>query len=696
MSKEEKKESKVEKSVDNKSAKEKQSIKRKKATSTKRTSKNIKSKQSKSAVKPKLELEEEEIDETLDEELLTETVTEELETESIDEIVDEIENDEEDTKNIDDDMDVDDEEDSDEDVDKDDDEENGTDDFVNLYKSEPGESDIDMTTLDRGSSRKNLVTIFAIVIIVLSAVAAGLGYLIFGANRVDVEQGKVSLSISTVETIASGDQIELEIVYENSSNSTIEEGTIEVLYPQGFYFRSSDPQPVDASSNKWTITNVPSGSKGTISVIGQIVGQKDETKDFTSLLTYTPANFTSDFQVSEHTSVLLDESIIQVEVNVQERAHTGEAIQYVYTFTNTSAFSLVNLKALLVYPTGFRPVSASPSADQGNHTWLVSELAPGESNEVKVNGEVTGDGGTIQNFVLQVGIQEPDGFFNVQAEASNEIEVVNPELSMQLMAPEFAQPGDNLEYAIEVQNTSEATIENLELRLKFDGELLDGSEVELDTIELLAPGESKQLTYNSTLRQAYTDETTDIKATLSVINAQVNGGDVEFEQTSEAITRLQGNVQISAVGRYYDDDLTKLGTGPLPPQVGNTTEFVIRWYIESSGGDMDNLEVKTTLPDGVLYIGSSDDRVSYDVASSTVTLDFKSMKANQIREIDFIVSVTPTSQDVGKLLVLTNESILSAIDANSNEAIQAQANKVTSHLITDPGVTDDGVVVKKP
>ncbi|EKD78897.1 MAG: hypothetical protein ACD_41C00232G0007, partial [uncultured bacterium] len=152
-------------------------------------------------------------------------------------------------------------------------------------------------------------------------------------------------------------------------------------------------------------------------------------------------------------------------------------------------------------------------------------------------------------------------------------------------------------------------------------------------------------------------------------------------------------LELSAEGRYFADDLSKLGSGPLPPTVGETTTYVIRWTITAGGGEMSDATVLTTLPDGVSYVSSGDDKVSFDSETNTVTWSLRKVEAGTVKTASFSVSVTPTSADVNKLLVLANESVATATDANSSEVVQTQDKKVTSNLVDDPGADDDGIVV---
>lgn len=564
--------------------------------------------------------------------------------------------------------------------------------LVNLYK-DGSTDDVDMTTLERRNSKKSLITLFTVVIVLLSAIAAILGYLVLGPERSEVKTGEVTLTITAPSTAPSGDELDLTIEYTNNSNATISTGYVEVLYPQGYYFRSSDPQPV-ANQNEWAVNHIPSGTSGTIHLKGQLVGQVDEVKDFTALFTYTPENFSSNFQVTSRASVKLDKSIITLDSNSPDRARTGEDIEYEYIFTNTSSLPLVNAKAQIHYPEGFDVTTAEPKATRGDDIWTFEEIAPGDSIPVKVNGKVSAAGGHSLEFITQAGVAEPNGFFNVQTEARTTIPVINPEITLELSAAEFSKPGEELEYTIVAKNPSEVDLTDLELQLLFNTDSVDAKEVILSTIDTLKAGATEELHHTATIKDNVPADVTEIIATLSVLSTKVDDINVEFDTKSEVNTKLQGSIELTAQGRYYDDNLKKIGSGPTPPEVDATTIYVIRWTIAAQGSSMSQTDIKTTLPDNVTYVGSDDDRISFDKSNRTVTLALRNVPANENKTADFSVSITPTKQDTNSLMVLTNDAVATALDTKSQQTIQAQAKRITTHLTTDPEVDDDGVVVK--
>ncbi len=568
------------------------------------------------------------------------------------------------------------------------------DEFVDLYKADDPTTGIDMTTLERGHAKQRFLTMLIGAIVLLSIVAVAMGYFVFGHNRLSVNAGEVTVELEMPTTVASGDDMEVTVTYYNGSAATLESGAVELVLPDGFYLKESDPQAAKGTNNHWDISDVPPGSGGSIIVTGQLLGVMGDQKDFTALLTYSPINFSSDFQTSAHQAVTVGESIMKLDVSAPEQVRSGEEMTYAYSITNSAALPMVNAKAVLSIPTGFTVTSSDPVASQGNNEWLFEEIEAGGTVEVKLKGTMATDAAEEQEFVLQVGIQEADGFLNLQAEDRRKIKVSNPELALKITGPSSASAGEDLTYDINISNPSNIEIKDIVLKLDFAGSAIDGSSATLETIDALAAGEEKDLTYQVVVKDPLPENASDIVVTLSVDSATIDDADVEFADTAEVTTALQGTLELTAVGRYFADDLSKLGSGPIPPRVGKTTTYLIRWAVTAGGGTMNDLSVKTTLPSGVTYADSGNEHITYDSATDTVTLNLDELSAGTTETASFSVSVTPTSNDLNKLLVLTNEAVGTATDANSGEAVQVQVKKITSHLTSDPGAEDDGVVVE--
>lgn len=557
--------------------------------------------------------------------------------------------------------------------------------IADIYKDHEGETP-DLTKLEKVPKRKGKIFILIVVFLFLAAGAAWGGFFLFNrgwGNHEDVE-----MRITGADKIKSGENITLEITYENKGKAEISKGEITVQYPNGFYFASANVSPVEGKNNTWTIQNVLSGAGGKIKIIGQLVGEVNNTKEFPAYLVYQPSNFRYDFQTSVKHVITIASSIVDIETDVPQRVKSDEDITYRVKFTNPSSLPLSNVKVIIDYPLNFEFKETDPKTEFENNTWRFDELGAGKKEEIKIQGKVRGVSYETKEFHFRLGLLEPNGNFNLQIEKSSLIFIVNPELSLTLDAPDVASLSDEVSYTIKAKNTSDVNIDGIKLKLAFSPALVEDKL--LDKFNLPAKSDI-EITPKITLPKKMDGQNVEFTATVSVEKAQVEKQDEVFSVTAEAKTKIQGNLSFSSQARYYDDDLTRIGAGPLPPQVNQQTSFVILWAVSAGNNDMQNVQVSTTLPEEVL-IGSDLDGVSYDKKNRRVSWKIKSLSAGESQEARFSVSVTPTPEDLNKLLVLTHETLLNTQDSFTLENLTQTIESLTSDLVGDKAGSGKGVV----
>jgi hypothetical protein len=120
--------------------------------------------------------------------------------------------------------------------------------------------------------------------------------------------------------------------------------------------------------------------------------------------------------------------------------------------------------------------------------------------------------------------------------------------------------------------------------------------------------------------------------------------------------------------------------------------------------NLKNVEVTTLLPEDVSWngnaSGSADSKVTFDRESRTVTWKITELPANSgtllpIAKATFDVTITPTNNQVGRLMMLTNESILSARDTYTGLDVLVTDRVITTDLENDVAVSGRGIVVEK-
>lgn len=566
--------------------------------------------------------------------------------------------------------------------------------ILDIYR-ETSKKDVDMTKMERKPVKRKGKIIFGIIMALFILAGASLaGFFIFNKDFDDQKESQATLAIKSVDAMASGDQLVLEVSYENKESAAIKEGTITIHYPQGFYFQKAEPQ-ASSSDNTWKISDVASGAAGKIKITGQLVGELNEEKEFTGILVYKPANFNSEFQDTASKKIKINDTIVSLTTELPELAFSGQEIEYKIKFKNTSSLPLPNVKVQVNYPAGFSADSAEPSTDINDNIWQFEELKSQEEKNIKVKGIIEGKSQENKEFKFQMGLQEPNGAFNVQVEKTNLLLMVNPKLSLSIAGPQFIKAQDSLEYKISAENNSDTNIDELELKINFTGGFLEKNEVFLEKITDLKTGEKKEFSYKTEIKSNLDPSLSALKAVVSVSAAKVEGQKFAFTDQAEAESKIKGELKFEAEARYYDDDLTKLGTGPVPPQVGETTSYVIWWNIEASGGALSNIETTTTFPAYVDGVETGDSALVYDNSTKQIKWTINRLALNEDARVAFTVFVTPTKEQVNKLLVLAQEAVINATDDNTKENVSQNIERLTSDLPNDPVASGKGVVIAK-
>ena len=564
--------------------------------------------------------------------------------------------------------------------------------IIDIYTDLDKDNKADMTKLERKVvNKKKKIIIFSLIALFVLAAASIAGFMLFNSSFTDTSKAKAELTIKTVDTMASGEQIDLEITYENKEDVSIKSGTISLHYPEGFYFQKADPQP-NLNNNTWNIANIAAGAGGKIKISGQLVGELQEEKEFSGFFTYQPINFNSDFQDIDKKVVKITDTIVTLDTKLPERARSGQEIEYQIKFKNTSSLPLPNVKILIAYPKEFTPASAEPEASVSSNIWQFSEIASNQEQEIKIKGTIKGESKAIAEFKFQLGLEEPSGFFNVQVEKNDKVTIANPNLSLKLTAPEYTGLGSSIEYKVDLENTSDIEISNIVVAIDFPDSFFEQSSATLEKVEILKPQENKTLTYKTEIKKKVESDINTIKATAKIKSATVAGENVAFEQTAATESKLKASMQFISQGRYYGDDLTKLGSGPIPPKVGQATSYMIWWDIRAKGGDLKDIEITTTLPEYINKVEISTEDLVYDKKTNQVKWTITSLAQGENKRGVFNVYVTPTSDQFNKLLVLTKETVVNAIDVNTNESLSASGDKITSDLPQDPIASGKGVV----
>ena len=557
----------------------------------------------------------------------------------------------------------------------------------------------------------------------------------------------VRVEIVAPKELASGEEVAYTVKYRNADRVAVSSVELTLRYPEGFTFVSAVPAPVNQYTNSWRINALAPGDGGEIKLTAKVVGPVGGLKTLAGTVNYRPQNFSSTFKDDFSKTFQITSSILNLSVNGPERAVPDRESSYEISYENTAEKPYEGVLIQVDYPPGFifrtsEPAPKSPPASVANFSgltgkdpnsrWYFTTLGAKAKGVIKITGGfggATGDAAfTEQVLTAHIGLIDETGGFSLQQEQRLTTVLVRPSLQVNLIingqsADQPVNLGDTLNYRIVYKNLGQETLEDVLIEASIDSSVVDLKTIvdkNLGTVsdntirwakdvipELAALGPLAEGTLDFSLQlvapETIDDETRDL-ATVSTARAvigAINGLSAEQEVSSGTITNsVNTALELKAEGRYFNDDNIAVGSGPLPPVVGERTSFRIYWSLGNSLHDVKEVTVSTVLAADVVWEGkflATTGQLTYDAKERRITWTIPIITAKQTAEdvnAWFDMAVTPTQEQVGKLLLLTSETSLTANDAVTDSTVVGLKRSITSNLEDDPFGGGRGLVVE--
>ncbi len=612
------------------------------------------------------------------------------------------------------------------------------DDVLSEIYNDPVEApkDGDVSRIKRSTKRSKKLLLTFIILGTL-AVAAIAGYFIFGRGGKFSEQ--VSLTAQVPAEAASGDDVAITVTVKNQERIDLRNAQLTYTAPEGFTFRTSTPAASNEFNNAWSLGNIKKGGGTTVTISGRLIGNQADAKKFSFIVTYTPSNFNTEFQKTADVTITINKSVLTLVPEVPIRLPTGRAVAIPVTLENVGTDSLENVKLVAEYPDGFTFTKAEPKPAEDNTVWEIATIGAGKKQKVTITGVLTGNVGDTPEFKFRAGRTTATGF-QAQAESSGIGTLVKAGLSL---TTAITNPGagvtigwgETLNYVFTYKNESESEMKDVSLTVEFNQKNADGQDVaildldnrsdiqegksngrtltwtkkEIPALASVAGGATKDVLLRVPMKSGPTISvqgdrnfviTTAARVTVGSI-ADVNEKNVET-QASPLATKVTSKINIEPEGRYYSDQQVPVGSGPLPPQVGQTTTYRLSWTFTNPTNEVSQVVATATLPSNVTWLGKQTVTAGSAVAFDPATREV-SWRINRVPpgtgslfaglEATFDVSVTPVEADVGQLIILLNQTVVTARDAFTEQDLRVEKAIVTSDLPGDVAAQGKGLVV---
>jgi uncharacterized repeat protein (TIGR01451 family) len=531
-----------------------------------------------------------------------------------------------------------------------------------------------------------------------------------------------------------GQETSYYINYRNLTSEPLATAEIRVSFPTDFTPTDVEPKPT-GNGLVWRLGSLPVDGRGTLKVTGIFTGSLGTVTAVQVVGTYRPASFNSDFETLATKVLTYDQSVLNGTLELPAKVLPGDHLTFKYTLQNTGQTPFQNMQARLTLPEGFQRDASSTGSFDGRIAILpIGELAPGATTTVAVSGSFASGVSGDEKIVAEAGRVDADGNFQPAQHSEATFTVLAGDLSLKLVlngndSDMAISYGSTLHFGLRYENTAAEDLKGVKLRLRLEplttstakippalvawktfldsssgtrsGDTITWDEDQIPNLARLEPHDHGTLEPSvSAVPAASGTQDLAFRATFEAEISSVGGTAVHRTvKSTPIIVRYLTDANFIDEARYTSEEGAPLGSGPLPPVVGQTTTYRIHWEINKHFHELKDMKVTAILPKIASWPGNvitSAGQMDYDSVTKTVTWTLNRMPqdVNQAM-VDFDVSITPTEADVGRFADLLGEARFEATDAFVNSQVIITKPALSTDLENDEGARGKGVV-KKP
>lgn len=391
---------------------------------------------------------------------------------------------------------------------------------------------------------------------------------------------------------------------------------------------------------------------------------------------------------------IFSKEILKLEILGEDNAKIGEEITYTVKYKNNGNFVLENPKIVFELPD-----NSLTEDNKLRFSNEVKDIYPGQEESLQFKGRLLGKEGDVK--VAHVSLSYNPHNLSARYEStttfSTKIESVPITLTYDSLTK--IEKGKELRYSLNYFSNVDYPLENLSIKIdpikgfaitSSDPASLDHTEWKLKT---LMKGQGGRIKISGTA-------TTDAESQLhfvSKIGMWQNGTFVVIKEASQDIEAIQTAKLELTQKAYYSTQKELENSGPIPPQVGQSTNYAVRWQVKNYFKDIKNVKVKAILPQNVSLEDaiSPEDQAphfSYDSGSREIVWLIGDLSSDASAEIIFQIALVPNPSQRGRLADLVGQATVFGEDQSLNTVIQSTASAVTSNLPNDLTNTGNGIV----
>lgn len=543
------------------------------------------------------------------------------------------------------------------------------------------------------------------IIIILILVAAVGAFAFFYYRNTIFSKQILRIEILGADKAKAGEEIEYTVRYKNNGNFALENPVLTFELPSNSL---TEDGKLRITQN---LKDIYPGGEDFLKVKARLLGREGDLKVARAYLSYAPHNLSARYESDTTFTTTIDTVPITLTFDLPSKVEKGKELTYTINYFSNIPYPLENLSIKVEPLDGFNIVSAEPSSLDKTE-WKLDVLNKSEGGRIKITGRVSANQDSRLNFMARLGMWQ-DGVFVVVKEANQEVEVIQPLLfiSQQVNGASnyIASPGEKLEYQVFFRNIGSTSFENIFAIVTLDESVFnfqslesrDGTVRSHDGLVIFDSKELLQLRRVNPNQEVKASFKVQLKDVWPVVDADKNNmyakNKVEvFDISQEFSVKVNSKLALTQSAYYSATDGIN-NSGPLPPVVGQTTTYTVRWQVKNLFNDVKNIKIKAVLAQNVFLADAISPETeashfSFDSGSREIVWKVGNLNAGSEAVLSFQVAFTPDSSQRGTVPNIIGQATVFGEDQFTGATIQNKASQVTTNLPDDRGNLDKGVV----
>lgn len=531
----------------------------------------------------------------------------------------------------------------------------------------------------------------------------------FGFQKDDLE-----LSILAKDRAESGEKVTYQIFYKNTTSGMLRDLELVLTYPAGSVPLHDEAKPGVVPRTRVIIGELASGQEAKIELEARLFGRENEIKKAEAVVTYRPESSTSRFVGKAVVETAIVRVPLVLSLNVPDNLSSRQEVILTLDYSSNAQAPFDNMSLGVDYPEGFSFVSAEPRPTQKNSIWAVGSIRPGDTGKITIRGLISGVPSERKIFTARVGVYNSlkDEWTPYQV-AGKEAVIAAPLLSVEQRINEerdaIVSLGQPLRVRLHYKNNLDIPLKNVSIEVTLKGGLIDPKTIIVD--KGFYQGGTDSILWNPNSYAPFSElkahEEGDVLFSVGLKTDQVQGNTViseaiirsadhpagyegiDFTYSDEVTAKVSSKLTLSSRASYRSQHMP--ASGPLPPQVGKKTTYVIIWQLANSLNDLAGAEVRARLAPGISWenaVVPEGVTLAYDANSGIIVWRVGEVPrgAGDTKPaplIAFRVGMTPAPNQVETSPILIEAIEAVAVDSFTKQELKVTGENLTTELRTD-------------